>query len=76
MKKDIIEAISKKETSEALKRAQKKYKQNKVEKITIEFYPTDEDIKQRVSERVAVGEPKATYIKRLIREDIKRSQGE
>lgn len=58
--------------TEALKRAQQKYKQNNVTKVTIEFYPTDEDIKQHLAERVASGEPKATYIKRLIREDIKR----
>lgn len=68
-KKDIIETMSKREMSDALKRAQKKYKQNKVEKITIEFYPTDEDIKQHIAKQ---SEPKATYIKRLIREDIKK----
>lgn len=60
--------------NEALKKAQKKYKQNKVDKITIEFYPTDEDIKSRLAERLSAGEPKATYIKRIIREDIKRSK--
>lgn len=44
----------------------------KVEKLQIELYPTDEDIKARIQERVDAGEAKATYIKRLIREDIAR----
>lgn len=61
--------------TEALKRAQHKYKQANVTKVTIEFYPTDEDIKQHLAEKVASGEPKATYIKRLIREDIAKEQG-
>lgn len=39
----------------------------KVAKLTIELYPTDEDIKTRLAE---IDEPKASYIKRLIREDI------
>lgn len=42
----------------------------KIIKLTIELYPTDEDIKERLAERQAQGEGKATYIKRLIREDI------
>lgn len=42
----------------------------KIVKLTIELYPTDEDIKERLAERQAQGEGKATYIKRLIREDI------
>lgn len=46
----------------------------KVEELRIELYPTDDDIKARISERVASGEAKATYIKRLIREDIERSK--
>lgn len=39
----------------------------------MELYPTDADIKDRIAERMAEGEAKATYIKRLIREDIDRS---
>lgn len=73
-KNDIIKAMSKRETSEALKRAKAKYSKEKVEKITIELYPNDSDIKDRIADRVADGEPKATYIKRLIREDIKRGE--
>jgi hypothetical protein len=61
--------------TEALKRAQQKYKQNNVTKVTIEFYPTDEDIKTHLANKVASGEPKATYIKRLIRADITKEQG-
>jgi hypothetical protein len=41
----------------------------KVEKVQFDLYPTDEDIKKRLEE---IDEPKATYIKRLIREDIKK----
>ena len=41
----------------------------KVERIEIELYPTDNDIKKRLEE---INEPKTTYIKRLIREDIKK----
>lgn len=42
----------------------------KVEKLQVELYPTDEDIKARLAERLEAGEPKATYIKRLIRADM------
>ena len=52
------------------RRAKNKYKE-KVEVLRVELYPTDDDIKSRISERVSAGEGKATYIKRLIREDIK-----
>lgn len=49
--------------------------QKKVRRTYIELYPTDEDIKQRLDDRAADGESMATYIKRLIREDIaSRSQ--
>lgn len=53
------------------KSTRKKYKE-KVEELRVELYPTDEDIKNQIATRQAAGEPKATYIKRLIREDIKR----
>lgn len=45
----------------------------KVEKLQIELYPTEEDIKRRLAERVEAGEGKSTYVKRLIREDIARN---
>ena len=47
--------------------------QKKITPLYIELYPTDEDIKERLAERQAQGEPKATYIKRLIRQDIERN---
>lgn len=59
--------------TEAQKRAKKNYRK-KQEEVRAELYPTDEDIKTRLAERVAAGEPKATYIKRLIREDIARTR--
>lgn len=51
--------------------AKQRYKQ-KIQELRVELYPTDDDIKERLADRVAAGEPKATYIKRLIREDIAR----
>lgn len=53
------------------RRAKNKYKE-KIEPLHVELYPTDADIKKRVAERVEAGEGKATYIKRLIREDIQK----
>lgn len=44
----------------------------KVKKLYIELYPTEEDIKAKLDERKEQGESTATYIKRLIREDMKR----
>lgn len=46
----------------------------KIQELRVELYPTDADIKQRIADRVQAGEPKATYIKRLIREDILRNE--
>lgn len=56
------------------KSLKKKYRA-KVEVLYIELYPTDKAIKDRISERLEAGEPKATYVKRLIREDIRREKG-
>ncbi len=53
--------------------AKQRYRQ-KIQELRVELYPTDEDIKNHIAERVNSGEPKATYIKRLIREDIARQQ--
>ena len=55
------------------KRAKAKYRA-KVEELRVELYPTDEDIKNRIAERVNAGEPKSTYIKRLIRQDINKGE--
>lgn len=54
------------------RKAKNKYKQ-KITVLQIELYPTESDIKDRITERLEAGEPKASYIKRLIREDIQRS---
>lgn len=59
--------------TDAEKRAKAKYRK-KVGTIQIELYPNDEDIKKRIAEIVETGEGKATYIKRLIREDIARTK--
>ena len=44
--------------------------QKKVEQLNIALYPTDEDIKAKLASVPA----KATYIKNLIREDIKKGE--
>ena len=51
------------------KKARANYKKN-IKRVFLELYGTDEDIKERLEERKAAGEPMTTYIKRLIREDI------
>ena len=53
-----------------MKSYKKKYKL-KIKRIYIELYPPDEDIKNKLNE---LKEPTATYIKRLIRQDLKRSE--
>ena len=53
--------------------AKQRYKQ-KIQELRVELYPTDEDIKDRLAERVEAGEPKATFIKRLIRQDIQNKR--
>lgn len=45
----------------------------KVEELRVSLFPPDQDVKDRLLDRVADGEGKATYVKRLIREDIERS---
>lgn len=57
-------------SKQALKEAKAKYRK-KVKTLQLEFYPTtDVDIIKRLDEVAASGEPKATYVKRLIREDM------
>ena len=51
-------------------RAAKKRYRAKVEVIQVELYPTDADIKDKLK---TVG-AKATYIKKLIREDMQRDK--
>lgn len=54
------------------RKARANYKK-KVEELRVELYPSDEDIKQHIAQMLEAGEGKATYIKRLIREDIARN---
>lgn len=57
--------------NEAKRKAKRVYR-DKIEELRVELYPTDGDIRKRIDERKSAGEPKATYVKRIIREDIKR----
>lgn len=45
----------------------------KITELRIELYPTDEDIKQHLDK---LQEPKATFIKRIIREDIQKGENQ
>ena len=56
--------------SEALKKAKAKYKA-KVKRFTVDFYPTETDIFEHLSNQ----DKKQTYIKNLIREDMNKRQG-
>lgn len=53
------------------RKARANYKK-KIQRVFLELYGTDADIKARLEERKEAGEPMTTYIKRLIREDMKR----
>lgn len=53
--------------TEAQKRARKNY-QSKVKRFTVDFYPTESEL----FEHLAKQPKKQTYIKDLIREDIKK----
>lgn len=55
-----------KKTSEAQLRAVKKYKE-KVNRITLDFYPTEADLWEHLNAQ----DKKQTYIKNLIRADMK-----
>lgn len=54
-------------TSEAQKKAVKKYKE-KVKRITLEFHPTEMDLYDHIQQQPK----KQTYIKDLIRTDMKK----
>lgn len=55
------------------RKARANYKKN-VKRIFLELYGTDEDIKEQLEKRKAAGEPVATYIKRVIRADMKNGE--
>jgi hypothetical protein len=54
-------------TSEAQKKAVKKYKE-KVKRLTVDFYPTEMDLYDHIQKQAK----KQTYIKDLIRADMKK----
>jgi hypothetical protein len=56
--------------TEAQKRAKSKYKSQKVKKVLLEFYPTETDLVEHLEKQGK----KQTYIKELIREDMKKEQ--
>ena len=58
---------------ESNRRARENYRK-KVDRVYIELYPTDGDIKAQIEKRKEAGEPMTTYIKRIIREDIKAGE--
>lgn len=55
--------------SEAQLKASKKYKK-KVNRITVDFYPTEDDLWAHLN----IQEKKQTYIKNLIRDDMEKSK--
>lgn len=54
--------------SEALKRAQKKYREEKVVRVNVNLYPDDQDLIDKLQSVPS----KQKYIKDLIRADIKK----
>lgn len=56
--------------TEALKKAQEKYRKEKVMRTQLDLYPTDQDI---INHLQTVGN-KQGYIKRLIRADIQKKE--
>lgn len=61
--------MAEKKTSEAQLRAVQKYRKN-VKRITIDFYPTEEDLWNHIQSQ----EKKQTYIKYLIRKDMTKEE--
>jgi predicted transcriptional regulator len=64
-------------TTMSIKPTDRKARENyrkKLKRIQFDVYPTEQDIRERIEERVASGEAVATYIKRLVREDIKKGE--
>ena len=61
--------MSEKSRSESQIRAVKKYRE-KVNRISLDFYPTEQDL----WEHVQAQDKKQTYIKDLIREDMEKGR--
>ena len=58
---------------ESQRRAAANYKaKHNIKTIRFELFPTETDIKEHLEAKKAEGEATATYLKRLIREDMKR----
>lgn len=55
--------------TEAQRRAKARYEKESVKQKVVRFYPTERDLTEWVD---GCGEPFATYVKRLIREDMER----
>lgn len=55
--------------TQAQKRAKKKYYQ-KVKRVNLEFYPTEQELIDKINAQPK----KQTYIKELIRQDIERGR--
>jgi metal-responsive CopG/Arc/MetJ family transcriptional regulator len=67
----IFERERTKMRSEALKKAQQKYAEEKVTRVNVNFYPTDQELLDRITEVVPSKYPsKQGYIKELIRADM------
>ena len=60
--------MTEKKTSAAQLRAAQKYKREKVNRITVDFYPADADIWEHIQSQPK----KQTYIKDLIRADLEK----
>ena len=58
--------MTEKKTSEAQIKAVANYRKKNIKRITIDFYPADEEIWNHVQSQ----EKKQTYVKELIRKDI------
>ena len=61
--------------SEALKKAQQKYAEEKVTRVNVNFYPTDQELLEHIDKVVPSQYPsKQSYIKELIRTDIQKEK--
>ena len=56
-------------TSEAQKKAVKKYKE-KVKRLTLDFHPSEQDLYEHIQQQ----DKKQTYVKDLIRADMKKER--
>ena len=56
--------------SESQRRASARYRKQSTHQLAMRFFPTDEELWQRLC---SMPEGKAAYVRRLIREDMERS---